>query len=819
MTTDDRRRKLLERLMATFQAEAEDHVRSLCECLTVLESAPDGDPAPEVVETAFRDCHSLKGAARSVGLLEIEQICGEMENLLSSLRHGRIRFSVALLPVLQRGVDAVAARLPGAENATAPEPAHDLVNELAAVLRNAEAVAPAQTPAGESRPRENRVPAAKPARAEMPAPPEQPVAPPPCATSTSTASAAGGSASLGVSDTAGGAGLPGPAGAAAPATGRSTTGNAAPVRRSEVVRASAEKLDALLQQGEELLTQAMVAEHLVAKFERVQQAVNETLREGERLAPELRRLRMAEARGDQESASGDSARRVLEHFDWLRERLRDIGRTATEQLRASEQHHRDLRNLVDEHLFAIRRTRVLPFSRILEGFPRMVREISRDLGIEVQLRITGADSEADRAMLDALRDPLTHLLRNALDHGIESPQERRAAGKPAHAELSISVSQAPGRRIELMLGDDGRGIEPDRVVAAAVRSGAVSAEEAAAMSRDDALDLIFRSSVSTARIVTDLSGRGLGLAIVRDRLTALGGTVTVQSTPGVGTLFRCVLPSSLATFHAIGVRVGRQLFGIPARQVEFTGRVHRSEIGSVENRPVIEFRGRSVGMSSLADVLELDEPLQESEWVPFFVAGTADRRVAFAVDRVVGNQDLLSKSLGPQLSRVRNVAGAAILGSGTVVTILSTADLLESAIRVQPRAASGDPALRREVERQRVVLLVEDSVTSRLLLKTVLEGAGHRVVTAVDGLEGLAALREQKFDLVVSDVEMPRMNGFSLCTRIRQEPRFADLPVVLVTTLESRRDRELGLEVGANAYIAKSSFDQDSLLDVIERLL
>jgi two-component system chemotaxis sensor kinase CheA len=338
----------------------------------------------------------------------------------------------------------------------------------------------------------------------------------------------------------------------------------------------------------------------------------------------------------------------------------------------------------------------------------------------------------------------------------------------------------------------------------------------------DLLAQVFQSGITTSPIITELSGRGLGLAIVREKVEKLGGTVSVTSTPDLGTTFRIVLPLTVATFRGLLVRLGEALFVLPAMHVSRVLRLKQEEIKTVEGRETICLNGGAVSLARLSAVLELPSPTPvqgSAELLPIVLLSSADTRIAFLVDEVLGEQEVLLKGLGQQLSRVRNFAGATVLGNGRVAPILNVTDLMKSAIKSASSARRSSDAVAGGAEAVRSVLVVEDSITTRTLLKNILETGGYAVVTAVDGIDALTSLKSSVFDIVVSDVEMPRMNGFELTAKIRSDKALAELPVILVTALASREDRERGIDAGANAYIVKGSFDQSNLLEVMGKLI
>jgi two-component system chemotaxis sensor kinase CheA len=465
----------------------------------------------------------------------------------------------------------------------------------------------------------------------------------------------------------------------------------------------------------------------------------------------------------------------------------------------------------------VRRTRMLPLSTVFGAFPRMVRRLARDRGKEVALSIAGGEIEVDRAVLGQIKDPLMHLLRNCVDHGIEAPEVRAGAGKPTAGTISVSASQR-GDSLVVEVADDGSGVNVERVRTNAVKKGLLAQAAAAELSDREAISLIFRSGLSTSPVITDLSGRGVGLDVVREAVERLHGSVEVESRPRLGTTFSLSLPVSMSTMFCLLIEAGGGTFALPASSVERIIRVGPEETQRVEERETVRVDGFPVVLARLSDALGVKalSDSQSAPGQPVVVLGLQRRRAAFRVDRLRGTHELVIKSLPAPLLRVRHVTGATVVGAGEVALILSAADLMASLERSsRPTLAPASPPATEPA----TILVVEDSLTTRTLEKNILETAGYRVRVASDGAEALNLLQSSSCGLVVADIEMPRMDGFELTARIRADQRYRDLPVVLVTSRDSREDRERGTRVGADAYIVKRGFDQDRLLETIRRLI
>ncbi|MHB8724040.1 MAG: hybrid sensor histidine kinase/response regulator [Casimicrobiaceae bacterium] len=591
----------------------------------------------------------------------------------------------------------------------------------------------------------------------------------------------------------------------------------------ETVRISVAKLDARLAKAEELLTAKLTTGQRVGDLRALTHSFEAWRNEWAAVEPEARTLRQANDRpvpGRADHPGNLGVARLLGFLDWNLEHLKSLESKMAAVTRAAEQDRYAVGKLVDDLLEDSKKLLLLPFATLAAPLPKLVRDLCRDQGKEADLTIRGEDVEIDKRILEEMKDPLMHLLRNSIDHGIELPDERARQGKPSRAAITLAVTQVEGNKVQLFLSDDGAGIDTGKVIESAVKHGLVSAGDAGRLGEAEAQALIFRSEVSTSPIISQLSGRGLGLAIVREKAEKLGGEVSVESHPGRGTAFRIIMPMTRATSRGILVEAAGRLLVVPTAQVDRVARARPDDIQTVEGRETISIDGRAVVLVQLANVLELP-PAERMDapaaGAPVIILGDGDQRVAFAVDAVLDEQEVLVKPLRKPLSRVRNVAAATVLGSGQVAPILNVADLLKSARKVasaSTRVVGGTKS-----SEVRAVLVAEDSITSRMLIKSILESAGYRVKTAVDGMEAFTLLRAEKFDLVVSDVEMPRLNGFDLTARIRADKKLTELPVVLVTALETREDRERGIDVGANAYLVKSSLDQSNLLEAVRRLV
>ena len=500
----------------------------------------------------------------------------------------------------------------------------------------------------------------------------------------------------------------------------------------------------------------------------------------------------------------------------------------SDQLQAAGQ---QMRELVDDARGRLALVRdgalglaMVPVRRVVAGFPRLVRDVAGATGKDVQLTLVGEDVELDKKVLDGVADALKHLVINAVDHGCESPHDRATAGKPPRASVTV-LAKSAGGTVVIEVSDDGRGIDEAAVRAAAVERGLLGPD--APLAGPQLLQMLFLPAFSTAATITPTSGRGVGLDVVRTAVEALGGSIEVASEPGRGTRFSLTLPVTLGVLHCLVARVGDERYAVPVPGVVESISLRDVPVENVAGAPVVVRHGVCVPLLDLGTALGTRS---RDPRAALIVRGTGDL-LAWAVDRLEGELELVVKDLGSFLGRLPLVAGATIDGDGSVVCLLDLRELAgrrgadavlvdhmttEAGADSDANAEEPEPAHPARAPR---VLVVEDSVGVRELERVILESAGYDVVTAVDGLDGMARLRDWPADLVLADVEMPGMDGFTLTRTIRRTRGLEQVPVVIMTSRGDESDRRAGLDAGASAYLLKSDFDQGELVDTVRRLL
>lgn len=753
--------EFLKHLQATFRIEAEEHILSISAGLIKLEKSPAVESPAGIIETIFRDAHSLKGAARSVNFSDVESICQVLENVFAALKQKEISMTPERYDLFYKALDTI-KQMVSIPDFKPSSSVQLQINDLIQQLQNCTKTV--QQPVKEVQTEHDEI---------MPI-------------------------SLSQDQVV---------------TDPSVTPENSPAQ-SETVRIARTKLDPLFLQAEEMIQSKITAIQRAVELHDLSDFIEEWKNESKKW---------------KNRQSGESQLPYKEWLEWNQQQLNEIEHKVFAIIRSVEDDQRLTGRMVDSHMEGMKNILMLPVGSLVEVFPRLVRDLARNQDKEVELILNGTEIEVDKRILEEMKDPLIHLLRNCVDHGIKKPHERILTNKQARGIVALTFSITESSRLEIVISDDGSGIDVDKVFASAIKTGIVTQEDGSKLSTQEKLSLVFQSGVSTSSIITDISGRGLGMAIVQEKIVKLGGTISLESQPGISTTFRIIVPLTLSTFRGVLVETVSQIFVLPTINVERTVRVKREEIKTVENRETIMIDGQVISLVSLSNALGLSvrnngsatnksNHTTSTDFIRFVVIVYNDKRIAFQVDEILGEQQILVKELGKQLRRVPNIAGACVLGSGKVVPVINVPDLMKSAVRTEMTSVvPGDEG--EKPKKTYSILVAEDSITSRTLLKNILESAGYQVATAVDGADAFTKARTGEFDLIVSDVDMPRMSGFELTIKIRKDKKLGEVPIVLVTALESTDDREHGIESGANAYIVKSSFDQSNLLEVVERLI
>lgn len=796
-------------LFELFRGEVEENCRALSDGLLAIEKA---GLSREGAEPLMRAAHSIKGAARVLGFQPVVAFAHQMEEVLDRYRKGQEPVRRSRIDQLLRATDLLAQLGTGTEQ-DATQWGERCAAEVNALLTELAAAAPEDPPSAaeavESRGAKDAAgpegsasaPAAPAASAASPSAPPSP--PEPSSASAQAPERASPEGTLATSSateaTSGGA-----ARTASLVSGSPTQVDVGGAKTAEgetrVVRVGAEHLDRMMRLAGESMVEARRAPTLRADVSALKERM---------LA--LRSL----ARRTGGAASLEQSLALAAQVDELHALLRRHGESLEELFRRSEEAATALYH-------EVLASRMRPFSEVTSGYPRMIRDLARQLGKEVEFEVIGGATPVDRDILSKLDAPITHMLRNAVDHGIEAPADRRAAGKRAAARIQLEARHLAGSLI-VEIRDDGRGVDAAAIRRRAIERGLVGAEMAESLSRNEIHDFLFLPGFTTARAVTEVSGRGVGLDVVQRMVQAASGTISVRSEPGAGTAFVLRLPITLSVIRAALVEIAGDSYAVPLARLERILRVPPERLHPIEGRLQFELDGRSIGMIQAHRVLEVEGEAEPTESSSVLVIEQDHQSFGLVVDRFLGEQDLVVRPLDPRLGRVPHVSAAALLDDGSVTIILDVEDLLASVRRslgegrVRELGAVDAPAV--DIRRRRRVLVVDDSITVREVQRQLLQRLGYEVETAVDGADGWNQLRAGTFDLLITDVDMPRLNGIELVRLVRREPRFTSLPVAIVSYKDREEDRMAGLEAGANAYLTKGSFKDESFASTIQRLV
>ncbi|WP_204103087.1 MULTISPECIES: hybrid sensor histidine kinase/response regulator [Spirulina sp. CCY15215] len=764
-----------DELRNLYKTASEEHLQKLEAGFLLLERQPE-DLSP--LKELLREAHSLKGDSRMLGVTEIESLIHQIEHILGQIQQQQETMTPDLSDRLYRGLDAIGnlvqeavtgnpsgvktfqvlAMLMGAkEEVTEEEVTEEDVTEEDVIEEEVDVIEEEVDVIEEETIGEEEIEKILPSSFSPNSAPETPY-------------------------------------------------------RIDTIRVNTHHLDDLVTQtGELSVTRIRIA------------SIADEIEELRSLWEEWQRHTSLSSQRDFPLGGGSLIAPVMNHppANQNKANLTEKIENLIDRLSSSTREHSSRLDSISTHLEdRVRTLRLLPLSNLFNLFPRLVRDLARSQEKNIELTITGGETNADKRILEDMKDPLIHLLRNAIDHGIETPEEREKAGKPPTSTLRLTGSQTASQII-ITISDDGRGLDSDRIKRTAIAKGIYQEEELAKWTRSQLYNVIFLPGFSTRTDVTAVSGRGVGLDVVRTNVEQLKGSIEVDSTPGQGTTFSLRLGITLATASVLLVKVCNIIHAIPLEAVKTTFFVAPQDIFTLEGRETIALEGQATSIAHLATLLELEgetTSLENSLGTPCILLEIGDNRLGLLVNELLDTQEVVLKPQSQLLKRVRNVSGATILGNGEVCTILNPGDLLRSVQQGRTSPTVSNSAIA-TIKKKLTILLAEDSITIRTQEKRILEEAGYEVTTAVDGLDGLNKLRNGHFDAVISDIQMPNLDGLQLAARIRQNPEYNELPIILVTSLASDEDKKRGVEAGANAYIPKGSFDRDILLDTLKRLV
>jgi two-component system sensor histidine kinase and response regulator WspE len=744
-------------MLELFRVESETQCAALTAGLLDLEK---GAASPQVLETLMRAAHSVKGAARIINLNAGVRVAHAMEDCFVAAQKGALNIGRAEIDQLLKGVDLLSqiAKTAEADLRSWETTRAGEIGSLLAALSGA--LAPAtSTPA-------------PPARQARNSPPQKPASEPEIVEA------------------------------------RPVPSHSAPADANErVLRLNAENLNRLLGlAGESLVESRWIRPFAdsMQRLKRMQTELSETL---DSLRDSLGPERLPERASEKLNGA---LHRALECRAYIGERLLEL-----------DVFDRRCVQLTHRLYLEVLRTRMRPFADGAARFPRMVRDIARSLGKEVRLEISGENTQVDREILDRLETPLAHLLRNALDHGCETPDERAQAGKPRECTVRVEARHAAGM-LMVTVSDDGRGIDPEGIRGVVSQRRLSPPGTAARMTEPELLQFLFLPGFTMKDAVTDISGRGVGLDIVQNMVRGVRGNIRIHTQAGLGTRFTLQLPITLSVLRTLLVEVGGEPYAIPLAQIVRTQRLPRDRVETIEGHLSLRLNDEAIGLLAAQQVLDCGDGGPLADELAVVIVGERKSRYGLVVDKFLGERELVVQPLDARLGKVKDISAAALMEDGAPVLIIDVDDLIRS---IEKLVSSGrlssvkSSGLKLTERRYKRVLIVDDSLTVRELERKLIAGKGYHAEVAVDGMDGWNALRTGAFDLVITDVDMPRMDGVELTEMIKKDPQFRGLPVMIVSYKDREEDRLRGLEAGADYYLTKGTFHDETLLNAVADLI
>ncbi|WP_277962816.1 hybrid sensor histidine kinase/response regulator [Pseudomonas sp. RIT-To-2] len=749
-------------LLELFALEAEAQTQVLSAGLLELERNPT---QAEQLEACMRAAHSLKGAARIVGVDAGVSVAHVMEDCLVSAQEGRLLLTPEHIDALLHGTDLL-MRIASPEGAPTAEDIAAYSVRMTGLLDPSAAPPPAR-------------PAAPPQRAPEPTPVASQALPEP---------------------------EPEVLPEAAP-TPEPRKAKGAVDGGERVLRVTAERLNSLLDLSSKSLVETQRLKPYLATMQRLKRMQGQSQRALDGLREHLQATEQTDEVYEALTLVQGLLAETQHMLVYQTSELDEFGWQASQRAQL----------LYDTALAC----RMRPFADVLGGQGRMVRDLGRSLGKQVRLDIEGEKTQVDRDVLEKLEAPLTHLLRNAVDHGIESPEQRLLAGKPAEGRVLLRAAHQAGLLV-LELSDDGGGVDLERLRRSIVERNLSPAETAAQLSEEELLTFLFLPGFSLRDKVTEVSGRGVGLDAVQHMMRQLRGSVVLTQVHGQGSCFHIEVPLTLSVVRSLVVEVGEEAYAFPLAHIEHTLDLPAEDIVQLEGRQHFWYEGRHVGLVAASQLLQRPAGQGGGDSLRVVVIRERDAIYGVAVERFIGERTLVVLPLDARLGKVQDISAGALLDDGSVVLIIDVEDMLRSVEKLlnTGRLERIDRRNQRGVEQARKrVLVVDDSLTVRELQRKLLSHRGYDVAVAVDGMDGWNALRGEDFDLLITDIDMPRMDGIELVTLVRRDSRLQSLPVMVVSYKDREEDRRRGLDAGADYYLAKASFHDDALLDAVVELI
>ncbi len=756
----------MTKFIARFVEEARDLIQKINEGIVLIEKNPaDG----ETINSVFRAAHTIKGSSRMMKFTQIAEVAHRMEDVLGAVRENTLPFTRELGDVLFRGVDAVSAMVENIASGSAIETDNAaLCDELKAASEGGPS-APAPAPSDAIAQASEPAPASAEPAAKAPAPPAGPAA-------------------------------------AAPVQPQAQMAEHK-ARPADTIRVSTDKLDELIKLMGEIISNEGRLKYRMQELHEIRRISKRMTGALDGLIAQLAEIPESPARRDLQSAASELHKASAA----MHQKAAAVTLGFKDDVNTSEL----LNNELQERALMLR---MVPLSLVFDALHRIPRDLARALGKEVDLFIEGSEIELDKKIVEKIADPLVHMIRNSIDHGIESPQERAAAGKPRAGRLVLTAVCEGGHAV-IRLTDDGRGLNLQRIREKAVKRRMFSEAQLASMSEAEITNLIFTPGFSTNEIITDVSGRGVGMDVVKKNIVEdLKGSITLSSDEGKGIAVTMRLPLSLAVVRILMLGIGGSTIAIPTHYIEEIRDVTDGSLIDVVNKKAIRVRSELIPVTHIESLLDMPARGRGDGNAIAVIVSTGGERLGLIADSLVDEKDVVIKPLPRHLNAIMKVSGVIIAANNEIINVLHVPALIEASKHLRDarteQAAPGEGVGIKPIR----ILVVDDSINTREIEKSILEAYGYHVTVAEDGLDAIEKAAGTKFDLVVTDVDMPRMDGFSLTKKLRDDDAYKATPIIIVTSREKEEDKRRGIAVGADAYIVKGAFDKGNLIDTIRNL-